>query len=421
MPEIGLRGNLKLLKGGVKMTLHEEPRQHQDGYRWVMLTLFVLMSLFIWSAWFAQAPLLETYWGKVFHIGAATGNLLLSLPGLVAIILGVTTGRWVDTVGAKKMLGIGAICALIGFGLRPLFMTSFTTQAVLTTIAGYGICCLTACLGPLMIQWFGHQNAHTYISIGAASFFIGGGLGIIVTVALLGPLGITGTFWLYSILILAITALWWILARQRETGQAAAKPSFASEFKTVMQTPSAWINLVVAMFLGGATVYAIGFLPGQMVGADKLTPALAGTIAGLFPIAMGCGMILLSSLAGKWGSRFTALIFLAITIIVWLVYLSIPSWGIGGLILVAILFGLFFEVPWTLAFSLQESMPGVTPVNMGVAAGAYTVGTNFGVFVLPLVLGLFQVHFGLSGGSWSLFVALLVALLALLMVKEKRA
>ncbi len=120
----------------------------QDGYRWVMLTLFVLMSLFIWSAWFAQAPLLETYWGKVFHIGAATGNLLLSLPGLVAIILGVSTGRWADTLGTKKLLGIGAICALIGFGLRPLFMTSFAAQAVLTTIAGYAICCLTACLGP---------------------------------------------------------------------------------------------------------------------------------------------------------------------------------------------------------------------------------------------------------------------------------
>ena len=186
------------------------------------------------------APLLETYWGKVFHISAATGNLLLSLPGLVAIFLGVSTGRWVDTVGTKKLLGIGALCALVGFGLRPLFMASFAAQVVLTTISGYGITCLTACLGPLMIQWFGPENAHTYIGIGACSFFIGGGLGIIVTIALLGLLGITGTFWLYSILILVITALWWILAHQKETGPAAAKPPFASEFKTVMKSRSAY-------------------------------------------------------------------------------------------------------------------------------------------------------------------------------------
>ncbi len=392
------------------MTHHEESIQ-TDSYRWIMLTLFVLMSLFIWSAWFAQAPLLVGYWPK-FGIGEATGNLLLSLPGLVAIFLGVSTGRWVDTAGTKKLLGIGSICALIGFGLRPLFMTSFVTQAVLTVIAGYGICCLTACLGPLMIQWFGHKNAHTFISIGASAFFIGGGLGIIVTAALLGPLGITGAFWFYSILILVITVLWWLLARQKETGPASAKPSFGSEFKTVTQSPSAWINLVAALFLGGATVFAMGFLPKAMGNNN---------IAGLFPIAMGVGLILLSSLAGLWGRKLTAVIFLAITLVVWLVYLSIPSWGIGALILVAILFGLFFEVPWTLAFSLQESMPGVTPANMGVAAGAYTVGTNLGVFVLPLVMGSFGDHFGLAGGSWSLFAGLLIAFIALLIVKENKA
>lgn len=392
------------------MTHHEESIQ-TDSYRWIMLTLFLLMSLFIWSAWFAQAPLLVGYWPK-FGIGEATGNLLLSLPGLVAIFLGVSTGRWVDTAGTKKLLGIGSICALIGFGLRPLFMTSFVTQAVLTVIAGYGICCLTACLGPLMIQWFGHKNAHTFISIGASAFFIGGGLGIIVTAALLGPLGITGAFWFYSILILVITVLWWLLARQKETGPASAKPSFGSEFKTVTQSPSAWINLVAALFLGGATVFAMGFLPKAMGNNN---------IAGLFPIAMGAGLILLSSLAGLWGRKLTAVIFLAITLVVWLVYLSIPSWGIGALILVAILFGLFFEVPWTLAFSLQESMPGVTPANMGVAAGAYTVGTNLGVFVLPLVMGSFGDHFGLAGGSWSLFAGLLIAFIALLIVKENKA
>jgi CP family cyanate transporter-like MFS transporter len=386
-----------------------------------MLALFVLMSLLVWSAWFAQAPLLETYWRARFHIGTATGNLLLSLPGLVAICLGVAAGRWVDTLGIRKLLGIGAICALIGFGLRPLFLGSFATQAVLATIGGFCITCLTACLGPLMIQWFGHENAHTYIGIGAASFFIGGGLGIIATVALLSTMSISRAFWLYSILILVITVLWWILARQKETGPVAAKPAFAGEFKNVMQSPSAWINLVAAIFMGGATVFAIGFLPTQMAMANKLTPALGGTIAGLFPIAMGVGLIFLPSLIGSWGRKASALVCLAIALIVWLAYLSRPSWDIVFLIFAAILFGFFFEVPWALALSMQESMPGVTPDNMGVAGGAYTVGTNIGVFFLPLIMGSFVDHYGLPGGNWSLFAACLLALFALLLVKEKKA
>lgn len=399
--------------------VREEPAQ--PSYRWVMLVLFVLLSLFLWSAWFAQAPLLGSYWGKVFHIGAATGNLLLSLPGLVAVFLGVSTGRWTDTIGTKNMLGIGAICGLIGFGLRPLFLTNFATQAVLTTIAGYSICCLTACVAPLMIQWFGHESAHTFIGIGAASFFIGGGLGIIVTVALLGPLGIKGTFTLYSGLLLLITILWWLLGRNTQVGPATEKPPFSAEFKQVMQTPSAWVNLLVALFAGGATVFAIGFLPQQMAMANKLPPELAGTVAGLFPIAMGVGLLFLPSLAGRWGKKTTAISFMGITLIVWLIYLSIPGWTVGGLILIALLFGLFFEAPWALAMAIQESLPGVTSGNMGVAAGAYTVGTNIGVFVLPLVMGALVDKFGLSGGTWSIFVAYLIALAALVAVREKKS
>ena len=60
----------------------------------------------------------------------------------------------------------------------------------------------------------------------------------------------------------------------------------------------------------------------QMAVANKLTPSLGGMIAGLFPIAMGAGLIFLPSLAGYWGRRVSALIFMAVTLIVWLVYTS---------------------------------------------------------------------------------------------------
>lgn len=390
-----------------------------DSYRWVMLVLFLLLSLVLWIAWFAQAPLLEEYWGKVFHLSAATTNLLLSLPGLLAVFLGVSTGRWTDVLGTKNMLGIGAICGLIGFGLRPFLITSFWSNAVLTVIGGYSICCLTACLAPLMIQWFGHESAHTFIGIGAGSFFIGGGLGIVITAALAGPLGIKNTFLIYSVLILIVAALWWILARGKEVASQAAKPGFADEFKNVMQTPSAWVNLLFAVFLGGATVFTMGFLPMQMAVAYKLPHALAGTIAGLFPIAMGAGLIFLPGLAGRWGKRTTALIMLIITLVVWLIYMSTHNWSIGGLIIVAIIFGLFFEVPWALGMAIQEALPGVTATNMGVAGGAYTVGTNIGVFLLPLIMGGMVDKYKLAGGMWAILITYLLGLVMLLIVREK--
>jgi nitrate/nitrite transporter NarK len=391
----------------------------EDGFRWVMLSLFVLLSLCVWGGWFAQAPLLKEYWGKVHHISEGTANLLLSVPGVDGILLGVFLGRWVDTLGTKNLLGIGAICGVIGFGLRPFFMDSFTIQVVLTAIAGLSIVALTATLGPLMIQWFGHEASHTYIGIGASSFFIGGGLGIIGTSALVGHIGITATFAIYSVLILIMTLVWWALARTKSS--AGQPPSFFKEFEHVMQTGSAWVNLIFALLISGTMVFTMGFLPMQMVIAHKLSPALAGTIAGLFPIAMAVGLIFLPPLAGWLGKKVTAIILGIATVIVWIIYMNIATLTIGGLVIVALVFGLFFNVPWSLGLSIQETLPGVNASNMGVAAGAYTVATNVGVFFLPLIMGSMVGHFELEGGMLSILIVYLLALLAMLFVREKRS
>ncbi|MDA8334113.1 MAG: MFS transporter [Peptococcaceae bacterium] len=407
------------------MTHHEESRQ-PDGYRWVILVLYCLVALGIWTSWFAQAPLLEGYWGAVFKIGAATSNLLLSLPGLVAIFLGISTGRWVDTAGVRKMLGLGAALAVIGFGLRPLFITSFITQALLTTIAGYGLCILTACLPPTMLQWFGHEKGHTFIGIGAASYFIGGGLGIIITANLVGappwtPSKVAGAFWVWTVVMVVVAVLWWLFARDKAAPAKAEQVSFGAEFKNVMSTPSSWINIFLAIFNAGTTVYVMGFLPLTMVVLYKMSPPLAGTVAGLYPIAMGVGLAVLPPLAGKMGKKGAGLLYTAIALIAWLVYVFTHTWTIPGLIVFALIFGFFFEAPWALGVAIQTSLPGVTPRNHGVASGVWTVGTNIGVFVLPLIMGAVFDSFKIPGGMWAIVIGYAISFVALLLVKENKA
>jgi len=407
------------------VTHHEESLQ-PDSYRWVMLVLYSLMALGIWTSWFAQAPLLEGYWGAVFHIGAATSNLLLSLPGLVAIFLGISTGRWVDTVGVRKMLSLGALLAVVGFGLRPLFVTSFVTQAVLTTVAGYGLAILTACLPPTMLQWFGHEKGHTFIGIGAASYFIGGGLGIIITANLVGappwtPAKVAGAFWVWSIVMLVVAVLWWLFSRDKAAPSTAEQASFGTEFKNVMSTPSAWINPLLAIFNGGTTVYVMGFLPLTMVVLYKMSPPQAGTVAGLYPIAMGVGLAVLPPLAGKLGKKGAGLLFTAIALIAWLVYMFVHSWTISGLIVFALILGFFFEAPWALGVAIQTSLPGVTPRNHGVASGVWTVATNIGVFCLPLIMGAVFDAFKIPGGMWVIVIGYLISFIALALVKENKA
>lgn len=399
---------------------------HQAGepgdYRWVMLAIYVLMALGLWMCWFAQAPLLNEYWGQPpLSISVRWAGLLLSLPGLVAVILAVATGRWVDTIGVRKMMILSAVLGSIGFGLRPLFVASFVGQAILTVIAGYGLCILTACLPSTMIQWFGHEKGHTYIGIGAGSYFVGAGLGVLVTANLFGPLGAKGVFTVWSIVMVAVAIIWAIFARDKAEPGTAQRSAFGHEFRKVMQTGSSWLMLVYAIFISGISVCAMQYLPGQMTVAHHLSPALAGSVVGIYAIAMGIGLAVLPALAGRIGKKRISVILCSITLVIWIIYMIVPSWTAASLLIFAVALGFFFQAPWATGLALLESLPGVTPANVGVAAGLWTMAVNTGVFFLPLIFGWILATTGGpagTGGLWAILIGYGVGLLAMLAARD---
>ncbi len=393
-----------------------------SGYRWVMLTVYVLMALGLWTCWFAQAPLLDEYWGQPpLSISVRWVGLLLSLPGLVAVVLAVVTGRWVDTIGVRKMMILSGVLGSIGFGLRPLFAASFVGQAVLTVIAGYGLCILTACLPSTMIQWFGHKKGHTYIGIGAGSYFVGAGIGVLVTANLFGSLGAKGVLTVWSIVMVAVTIIWAIFARDKEQPGTAQRAAFGHEFKKVMQTGSSWLMLVYAIFISGISVCAMQFLPGQMTVARHLPPALAGSVVGIYAIAMGIGLAVLPALAGRIGKKRISVILCSIALAIWIIYMIVPRWTTPSLLIFAVTLGFFFEAPWATGLALLESLPGVTPANVGVAAGMWTMAVNTGVFFAPLIFGSILAGTGGAGGTgglWAILIGYGVALLAMLAARD---
>lgn len=401
---------------------------HQAGepgaYRWVMLVVYVLMALGLWTCWFAQAPLLNEYWEQApLNVSVRWAGLLLSLPGLVAIVLAVPTGRWVDTIGVRKMMILSGVFGSIGFGLRPLFVGSFAGQAVLTVIAGYGICILTACLPSTMIQWFGHKKGHTYIGIGAGSYFVGAGIGVLVTATLFGSLGAKGVLTVWSIVMVAVTVIWTICARDKAQSGAAQRAAFGREFKNVMQTGSSWLMLVYAIFISGISVCAMQYLPGQMTVAHHLPPALAGSVVGIYAIAMGIGLTVLPALAGRIGKKRISVLLCSITLAIWIVYMVVPRWTAASLLIFAVSLGFFFEAPWATGLALLESLPGVTPTNVGVAAGLWTMAVNTGVFFLPLIFGWVLASTGGAGGRgglWAILIGYGLGLLCILATRDGR-
>jgi nitrate/nitrite transporter NarK len=69
----------------------------------------------------------------------------------------------------------------------------------------------------------------------------------------------------------------------------------------------------------------------------------------------------------------------------------------------------------------MESLPGVTPANVGVAAGVWIMAVNTGVFFLPLIFGSILASTGGTGGTgglWAILIGYGVALLAMLAARD---
>ena len=86
---------------------------------------------------------------------------------------------------------------------------------------------------------------------------------------------------------------------------------------------------------------------------------------------------------------------------------------------VAFFFGLCLQASWPLALYSQETEPGVTEANVGIAASLYVSISNIGAAVLPVV---FPILFPFTGGIVPIAAvlgALVICLMLWLAVKRR--
>ena len=136
---------------------------------------------------------------------------------------------------------------------------------------------------------------------------------------------------------------------------------------------------------------------------------------------MGIGLAVLPALAGRIGKKRISVILCSITLVIWIIYMIVPSWSAASLLIFAVSLGFFFEAPWATGLALLESLPGVTPANVGVAAGLWTMAVNAGVFFLPLIFGWILASTGGAdgtGGLWAILLGYGAGLLAMLAARD---
>lgn len=183
-------------------------------YRWVVLSVFMLLNLASQVLWVVYAPITSVA-AATFGVTEVQIGLLAMIFMIAFIPLSIPAAWVIDTVGLRVAVNIAAV--LIGvFGLARAFAGYNYTFVLISTI---GIACAQPFLfnswTKLPARWFGLEERATAVGLITLSNLIGTTLSMLLTPILVKSLSLQQVQFIYGGLAFASMLLFLIFAREK--------------------------------------------------------------------------------------------------------------------------------------------------------------------------------------------------------------
>lgn len=241
-------------------TMNKTPRK----LPWKILSIAVFLNFCTWAVLFSIPPM-ETILSRDLLISNFQASLLFTSPIIMIALAAIPAGIIADRVGIKKIIGIGAVIALIGAMLRGT-ATGYSDLLIFSLIFGLGMGLTFANLPNLARSC--SLKRQTILVMGILNGFgvlSGVGIGLAITVPLIYPLtnSYQGVFYFWSILLLFATILWWVMVREPPCPNGEAQPEKIryTDIKLILKNKVLWL-LAFLLFLHNFFFYTwSGWLP----------------------------------------------------------------------------------------------------------------------------------------------------------------
>lgn len=284
------------------------------GYRWIMLSVYMLMVAVNQLLWITFAPItaeaVQYYQVTDLQIG------MLSMCFMIVFILVSIPASWIiDTWGLRKGVGIGAV--LTGaFGLMRGFAgTNYTILLIAQIGIAVGQPFLLNAITKLAARWFPIAERATASGFGTLSMYIGILAGMVVTPYLVIGHGIESTLYIFGIISIVVAVLFLVLAKEGPptppclSGQEERALVFDG-FKQTLQTRDFnWLMLI--FFIGLGVFNSVTTWIENILSPRGFTAAQAGITGGLM-IAGGILGALVIPLLSDYYRRRTPFIIIAL-------------------------------------------------------------------------------------------------------------
>jgi MFS family permease len=288
-----------------------------SGYRWVVLSALMLITMMAQIQWLTHAPIARA--ADVYYAGHFNPSSFFNVDFLASsymffyILFCIPASYFIDTYGIVKGVGLGAILTLTGAGIKAFSGTSFTMvmtgQIILAVAQPFVINAPTA----LTAKWFPVKERALATGLATLAQYIGILIAMIVTPMLIVSKasdpnygsGVDSMLKFYGIITLVFCVLGMILLREKPATPVSSEPvqnlKFIDGIKHIFRLRDMWM-MVILFTIGLGIFNAISSM------VDSIAEYLGvvdsnGMIGGLMLIGGIIGAVIIPLLSDYFRKR----------------------------------------------------------------------------------------------------------------------
>ncbi len=330
------------------------------GYRWIVLSAFVLVALMTQVLWISFAPITSAaakyYRTTDMNIG------LLSMVFMVVYILVVLPSAWViDTWGFKAAVGIGAVLSAVFALTRGIFASNFTLVLVSQTGIAVGQPFVIGAITKVAARWFPPRERATAAGLGTLALYLGPLAAMLLSPYLYLRVGMERMLVLYGVAMAAAAAVFLVAAREKPPTRAGPdERSLMFDGLKAMLRRRDFLILLAMFFVGLGMFNGVATWIEDIVRPRGFTISQAGLLGGLMLVGGIVGAVVIPIFSDRSRRRKPFLLAALIGLIPGLLGMGFAS-SLGPLLFSGFVFGFFLLSAGPIGFQYAAEITHPAP------------------------------------------------------------
>jgi MFS family permease len=275
-------------------------------YRWIVLSVFMLINVAIQILWICFAPITGPA-AQFYGVSELQIGLLAMSFMIIYVPLSIPISWIVDTLGYRKSVSIGAGIMAVFALLRGVFATSYIIVVIATIGLAVSQPFMMNSISTVAAKWFPIKERATASGLVIVASFLGIAIGQVLSPLLFIKFGIATMLLIYGVMASATTLIFIIFTREAPPtppcppGQEI-RALMLDGLKRMLRMKDIWILMI--LFLVGMGVFnGISTWIESIVRPKNFTISQAGNLGGALLIGGIVGAIIIPVLSDKLHKR----------------------------------------------------------------------------------------------------------------------